>query len=66
MRLNSIAAVLKASTSPKDWVEDGAEENGRYLNDCIVCGHVFRGHKRRVVCKECDAIDQRDKGERDV
>lgn len=50
---NPIAAVLAASTSSKDWPEDAAEENGNYLCVCVSCDHVFRGHKRRVICKEC-------------
>jgi hypothetical protein len=41
-------------TTPRDWQEDFSHENGNYNNDCMVCGEVFRGHKRRVVCKVCD------------
>lgn len=38
---------------PRDWVEDFADENGNYANECVVCKNMFRGHKRRVTCKLC-------------
>lgn len=40
-------------TKPNDWTEDFEHENGNYANACTVCGSMFRGHKRRVVCKLC-------------
>lgn len=42
-------------TSPRDWTEDFAHENGRYLCGCCKCGQNFFGHKRRVVCRVCDS-----------
>lgn len=38
----------------KDWPEDFAEENGKYLNQCLNCKSSFYGHKRRMICKECE------------
>lgn len=40
-------------SSPRDWSEDLAHENGHYFNHCHVCGVAFFGHKRRVTCKLC-------------
>ena len=37
----------------RDWPEDFAHENGRYQNSCAVCGEIFHGYKRRVVCRRC-------------
>ena len=37
----------------KNWIEDYGQENGNYVNTCIRCGEIFKGHKRRVVCKLC-------------
>lgn len=36
-----------------NWEEDFPHENGSYFNTCTVCGNLFMGHKRRVLCKEC-------------
>lgn len=36
-----------------DWLNDTTHENGNYANRCTVCGEIFNGHKRRVVCKWC-------------
>lgn len=44
-------AVCEAA-SPRDWPEDFSDENGKYHNKCI-CGSMFVGHKRRVVCRVC-------------
>ena len=38
-----------------DWPEDSADENGNYQNECVQCKCKFIGHKRRHVCKVCDA-----------
>ena len=38
----------------KDWTEDFTDENGNYICRCIQCQETFTGHKRRVICKECD------------
>jgi hypothetical protein len=38
-----------------DWPEDFSDENGNYGNLCIGCKKTFVGHKRRYVCKKCDA-----------
>ena len=43
---------------PRDWVEDFADENGNYANECFVCKNTFRGHKRRVTCKLCTVNGQ--------
>ena len=40
----------------RNWEEDYAHENGNYINKCIDCGKMFRGHKRRIVCKRCDPL----------
>jgi hypothetical protein len=40
--------------SNRNWTEDYTHENGKYVNFCTICGEPFMGHKRRVVCKECD------------
>lgn len=53
MMKNHLAAVLESSTSPKDYPEDFKSENGNYFCTCVGCDHVFKGHKRRVLCKEC-------------
>ncbi len=45
------------STSPRDWTDDFAHENGNYLCGCVVCGERFKGHKRRKVCKVCADAD---------
>lgn len=37
----------------RDWAEDFSHENGNYLCRCCECGHIFCGHKRRVVCRTC-------------
>lgn len=40
--------------SPRDWVENYADENGCYQHECVHCGEVFHGNKNRVgFCKEC-------------
>jgi hypothetical protein len=39
--------------SKKSWKEDFKHENGNYLNVCVQCNDEFLGHKRRVICKEC-------------
>ncbi len=36
---------------PRDWPEDFSHENGRYSCRCTLCGKMFEGHKRRVICK---------------
>lgn len=53
-------ALMKACTEPwrpatdvGDWLEDKLHENGSYLNVCLTCRRYFKGHKRRVVCREC-------------
>jgi hypothetical protein len=39
----------------RNWIEDFSFENGNYINTCVRCGELFKGHKRRVVCKLCDS-----------
>ncbi len=46
-----------ADSSPRDWTEDAAHENGSYLCRCVHCHEVFTGHKRRAVCKACHTRD---------
>jgi hypothetical protein len=46
---------LENVSGPRDWVADRSHENGNYSCTCILCGHLFVGHKRRNVCKECAA-----------
>jgi hypothetical protein len=36
-----------------DWPEDFPHENGNYCCVCSVCENVFRGHKRRTICRAC-------------
>ncbi len=49
------SAVEHPDTPSRGWPEDASHENGRYQNRCIFCKLIFIGHKRRVVCKLCDA-----------
>lgn len=42
-----------APDSTRDWPEDAAHENGRYLCRCWNCRETFTGHKRRVECHVC-------------
>lgn len=59
--LNTIDAMIAAERerlpdageTMGDWPEDFPGENGNYQNKCRVCGRLFTGHKRRVVCKLC-------------
>ncbi|MCK5602035.1 hypothetical protein KAR91_09205 [Candidatus Pacearchaeota archaeon] len=44
--------------SAKDWHEDSAHENGNYSGKCSTCSEEFRGHKRRVTCRECATKDK--------
>lgn len=37
----------------RDFPEDFKHENGNYYCKCSYCYQEFRGHKRRVVCKQC-------------
>ena len=47
------AQLLRDADQPQDFPEDAAGENGNYWNECIECGRMFIGHKRRIVCKLC-------------
>lgn len=38
-----------------DWPEDEPHKNGQYENNCFECNSIFIGHKRRFLCKVCDA-----------
>ena len=40
----------------RNWIEDYGQENGNYINTCVHCGRLFKGNKRRVVCKLCDEV----------
>lgn len=47
--------ILKDTThEERSFPEDGTYENGCYYNNCVNCGRMFTGHKRRVICKVCD------------
>lgn len=37
----------------RSWPEDFKSENGDYINKCVYCKLLFKGHKRRVVCRVC-------------
>jgi hypothetical protein len=39
---------------PLNWQEDLDRENGDYMNRCSKCNNMFRGHKRRTLCKKCN------------
>jgi hypothetical protein len=41
----------------RDWTEDFSHENGNYNCRCTHCGEMFVGHKRRVICKLCAALE---------
>jgi hypothetical protein len=51
--MNKIKTQILDLASPKNWIEDYPHENGNYVNKCIQCGEFFLGHKRRVICREC-------------
>jgi hypothetical protein len=44
---------------PQDWPGDFHLENGNYYSKCR-CGRDFTGHKRRVVCRICAALNTDD------
>lgn len=44
---------IRGNPSPHDWPGDWSDENGNYLCNCIKCGTVFIGYKRRVTCRQC-------------
>lgn len=50
-------------TTPGDYPEDFAGENGNYENRCCSCREIFYGHKRRLVCKRCNVEEKRKKEE---
>lgn len=51
--------LLKDTThQDRSWPEDAAHENGCYHNTCINCLRGFTGHKRRGICRACDAQTQ--------
>jgi len=37
----------------RDWAEDFAHENGKYINKCKHCKHEFLGSKYRRACRQC-------------
>jgi hypothetical protein len=39
--------------SNKSWQQDFVSEDGNYVSNCAICHCDFIGHKRRVVCREC-------------
>lgn len=54
MDINEINEQLPDFNSIKNWKEDYPHENGNYICRCTMCGSLFYGHKRRVICKVCD------------
>lgn len=46
--------MIPESDSPRNWTEDYPHENGNYICFCKTCNNTFIGHKRRILCKECD------------
>jgi hypothetical protein len=49
--------LLKNTTrEQRNWPEDFEHENGNYSCACHSCLREFTGHKRRVTCKSCAAI----------
>lgn len=40
--------------SRRNYPEDYSDENGNYLNQCLLCGNHFKGNKHRNICKVCD------------
>jgi rRNA maturation endonuclease Nob1 len=42
----------------RDWPEDFDDENGNYLKKCIRCGNIFKGYKRRAICKICSSKEK--------
>jgi hypothetical protein len=44
---------MKRYVEPVDWPEDFKHENGNYQCQCLTCGQLFIGHKRRITCKVC-------------
>jgi hypothetical protein len=42
----------------RSFPEDYHLENGQYQCNCIFCGKLFYGHKRRVTCKKCQNAEQ--------
>ena len=52
--------MIKDHNPNKDWEEDWGHEDGMYYCRCMRCNEMFIGYKRRVVCKECDALPKTD------
>lgn len=52
-----VAQPSAESMPSRDWPEDFTHENGNYQCRCIFCECMFVGHKRRVICKACQASD---------
>jgi len=57
--LTKFRGLAGVSGSGHSWPEDYADDNGKYLNQCLTCNTHFMGHKRRNVCKLCDTENQR-------
>ncbi len=53
MKKNYVQETAVADFIPRSYSEDLHLENGKYLNLCIQCNHVFVGHKNRAICKVC-------------
>jgi hypothetical protein len=44
-----------SESKERDWPEDFPHENGMYMCKCRECNQRFFGHKRRMICKECNS-----------
>jgi len=55
----SVDKLIKSIDERSNFPEDYEEENGIYINICIMCGEDFIGHKRRQTCKLC--VDKQSK-----
>lgn len=49
---------VSPASGPHDWPKDYRQANGNYLNRCSGCGVLFRGHKRRIVCRKCAELSE--------
>lgn len=56
----STAMQMPEAQSNKSWPEDFNHENGKYINICTYCKGQFMGHKRRVICKECYTVNEKE------
>lgn len=53
MNIEPLPPLALFSASPEHDFPLGEGENDNYGNQCMKCGHQFRGHKRALVCRKC-------------